>query len=76
MLQNKLQPLYVFRAENSRMNINIIELYGNKFSSRMDIKRVGISGSKHEQMSVMIGELIVVNPLNACAGQDILKEML
>ena len=71
MLQDELQPLYIFRSENGGMNIDIVKLDVYEFSGGMDLKRMGIIGSNQEQVSIVVWEHVVIYPLNSSSGYNI-----
>lgn len=53
------------------MYINVIEFNVDEFRLCVYVKRMYVARRNHKQMSVVVGKLVVVYPLDACAGQDI-----
>lgn len=58
MLQYKFQPLNVLRPKNSRMNVDVIELYIYELCRSVNVERMYVTGSNHEKMPVKKANII------------------
>ena len=64
VLQDKLQTLNIVRTKYRRMYVDVIEFNIDEFRFCVYVKRMYISRRNHEQVPIMVRELMVIYPLN------------